>query len=90
MRAKYASEIAVEPLDASITQRVKEQRTSQTMLEATSGMAGLVLEIQLDAGKTRQRQGDQVGVGAALEVRLDDADGFAGPLSGVAHGLGSH
>jgi hypothetical protein len=26
-----------------------------------------------------------VGIGAALEVRLDDPDGFAGPLSVVAH-----
>ncbi|MNG23621.1 hypothetical protein D3C84_1082500 [compost metagenome] len=49
-------------------------------------MARLILEVQLDAGKTWQRQGDQVGVGAALEVGFDDPDRFAGPLSVVAHG----
>ncbi|MOA60929.1 hypothetical protein D3C78_1859440 [compost metagenome] len=59
------------------------------MLEAAGWMTGLILEIQLDTRKTWQRQRDQVGVGAALEIRLDDADGFAGPLSVVAHGDGS-
>ncbi|MCY1361571.1 hypothetical protein D9M69_482410 [compost metagenome] len=55
------------------------------MLEAARGVAGLILEIQLDAWKTRQRQGDQVGVGAALEIGFDDPNRFAGPLSVVAH-----
>ena len=56
------------------------------MLEAAGGMARLILEVQLDARKTRERQWDQVGVGAALKVGFNNPDGFAGPLSVVAHG----
>ncbi|MNM38498.1 hypothetical protein D3C81_492550 [compost metagenome] len=71
--------------EPAVTQRIKKQRTRQPMLEAAGGMAGFILEVQLDARKTRQRQGDQVGVGAALEIGFDDPDRFAGPLSVVAH-----
>ncbi|MNK94002.1 hypothetical protein D3C87_1141920 [compost metagenome] len=71
--------------EPAVTQRIKEQRTGQTVLETARGVAGFILEVQLDARKTRQRQGDQVGVGAALEIGFDDPDRFAGPLSVVAH-----
>ncbi|MOA19580.1 hypothetical protein D3C78_1399730 [compost metagenome] len=57
------------------------------MLEAPRGVAGLIFEVQLDPRQAWQRQGDQMRVGATLEVGFDDPDGFAGPLSVVAHGL---
>jgi hypothetical protein len=56
------------------------------MFQAAGGVAGLIFEVQLDTRKTRQWQRDQMGVGAALEVGFNDADGFAGPGSVVAHG----
>ncbi|MNF83606.1 hypothetical protein D3C84_659310 [compost metagenome] len=74
-------------LEPAITQRIQEQRARQSVLEAAGGVAGLVLEIQVNARKTRKWQRNQVGVGAALEVGFDDPDGFAGPLSVVAHGV---
>ncbi|MND75272.1 hypothetical protein D3C80_668840 [compost metagenome] len=56
------------------------------MLEAAGGVAGFVLEVQLDLGKTRQGQRDQVCVGTALEVSLDDTDCFTCPLTVIVHG----
>ncbi|SST10038.1 Uncharacterised protein [Acinetobacter baumannii] len=57
------------------------------MLEAAGGVAGLVLEVQFDARQAGSLQGDQMGIGAALEIRFDDADRLAGPLALVdGHG----
>jgi hypothetical protein len=50
-------------------------------------MAGLILEIQLDAWQSGQRQWDQMRIGTALEIRLDDTDGFTRPLAGIIHGV---
>ncbi|MNH33336.1 hypothetical protein D3C79_938390 [compost metagenome] len=56
------------------------------MLETVGGVARLILEIQLDLGKAWQRQRDQVSVGATLEVRFDNTDGFTSPLAVIVHG----
>ncbi|MNN06995.1 hypothetical protein D3C81_1198080 [compost metagenome] len=63
----------------AVAQRIEEQRARQAVLEAAGGVAGLVLEVQVDARHAGQIEGDQVRVGAALEVRLDDADCLASP-----------
>ncbi|MNO99776.1 hypothetical protein D3C76_915570 [compost metagenome] len=63
----------------AVAQGVEEQRTRQAVLEAAGGMAGLVLEVQVDAGQAGHVQRDQVRIGAALKIRLDDADRLAGP-----------
>lgn len=57
------------------------------MLEAAGGVAGLVLEVQFDARQAGSLQRDQMGIGAALEIRFDDADRLTGPLALVdGHG----
>ena len=72
-------------LEPAVAQRVQKQRSRQTVFEAAGGMARLVLEIQFDAREARQRQRNQVRIGAALKVGFNNPDGFAGPLSVVVH-----
>ena len=50
---------------AAVAQRVQEQRARQPVLEAAGGMRGLVLEIEVDAGKSGECELQQVGVGRA-------------------------
>ncbi|MCY1446740.1 hypothetical protein D9M71_633270 [compost metagenome] len=70
----------------AITQGIEKQRPRQPVLETAGGVARLILEIQLDLGKAWQRQRDQVSVGATLEVRFDNTDGFTSPLAVIVHG----
>ena len=65
----------------AVAYRIEEERAGEPVLEAPRGMAGLVLEVEVHAGVGRQRHGDQVRVGGAIEVRLDSADGLPAPAS---------
>ncbi len=65
----------------AVGQRVQEQRTRQAVLEAAGGMAGLVLEIQINARETGQLQRNQVGVGRAVEIGFDLLDGVGHPIA---------
>jgi hypothetical protein len=55
------------------------------MFEAARRVTGLVLEVQFDARQAGQFQRDQMGVGAALKIRFDNADRFTGPVTVIAH-----
>ncbi|MNP28659.1 hypothetical protein D3C76_1216370 [compost metagenome] len=55
------------------------------MLETAGGVAGFILEIQFDLRKSRQRKRDQMGIGTALKVGLNDADGFTCPQAMITH-----
>ncbi len=95
-RAKYASETAVEPLDASttgapgldpaVTQRVEEERAGEAVLEAPGGVRGLVLEVEMHVPVGGEREAEEVGVGAAVGVGLHLPDGLLepGPVGGIA------
>ena len=96
--AKYASDTAVDPDDASMTvvfsldpavaQRVQEQRTRQPVLEAAGDVRRLVLEVELHvdavAPRHRQRIAQQMGVGAAPGVGLDQPDRVVHPRAWLA------
>ena len=85
--------------DPAVAQRVEEQRPRQPVLEAAGDVGGLVLQVELDvdltagrAPRRRQRVPQQVGVGAAPGVGLDQADRVVHPRAGVAangDGVGS-
>ena len=57
------------------------------MFEAARGVRGLVLEVQVNAVRSKggQAQRDQVGVGAALVIGFDAGDGFVEPGGGGFH-----
>ncbi len=71
----------------AVRQRIQEQRTRQAMLQAAGGVARFVLEVDIDARKSRQRQRNQVGVGRAVEVGVDAVDGLRHP-GALGHGVG--
>ena len=89
IRAKYASETAVEPEDASTTvvsradpavaEPVEEERPGQPVLQRAGGMHRLVLEVEVDPPLPGQREGQQVGVGGAVGVGLDRGDRLGHP-----------
>ena len=58
------------------------------MLQAARGVRGFVLEVQVNAVRSKggQAQRDQVGVGTALVVGFDAGDGFVEPGGGEGHG----
>ena len=65
--------------DPAVAQPVEHQRAGQPVLEAAGGVHRLVLEVEVDAPRRGQREDVQVGVGAAVRVRLDLVDGPGGP-----------
>ena len=76
-------------MQPAIAQRMQEQAARQPVLQAAGGVAGFVLQVQLDAGEAGQRQWDQVRVAAALVVGLDAADGLAHPGSAPLEAAGT-
>ena len=96
-RAKYASLIAVDPLDASTTvllaadvavaDGVEEQRPGEPVLEAARGVGRLVLDVDVDGRVRRHGQPEQVGVGAAAGVGVQAGDGPVDPLPVRRRGL---
>ena len=69
----------------AVGQRVQEQRACQTVLEAAGRVAGLVLQIDVDTREAGQVDRDQVGIGRAVEVGFDLADGRRHPGT-LGHG----
>ena len=51
------------------------------MLQAAGGMAGLVLQVDVDAGKAGHRQRDEVGIGGPVEIRFDALDRLRRPVT---------
>ena len=90
-RAKYASDTAVEPLEAStivglgadpaVAEAVQEQRAREPVLQGAGGVDRLVLEVEIDAPALRQREDVQVRVGRAVGVGVDAPDGLVDPAS---------
>ena len=74
--------------DPAVAQRIKEQRARQPVFEAAGDVCGLVLEVELDvdavAPGSRQRIPQQVGVGAASGVSLDQPDRVVHPRPWLA------
>ncbi len=68
-------------IDPAVAQTVQEQGAGQAVLEASCRVGGLVLEVELNIGDGRQFHLDQVGVGGALKVGFDFADGLIGPVA---------
>ena len=67
--------------DPAVAQAVEEEGAGQPVLEAAGGVGRLVLEVQVDAPLLGQREAQQVGVGRAVGVGLDLADGFFEPVA---------
>ena len=65
--------------DASVADAVEKQRARQAMLEAARRMGRFVLQVEVDAGEGRQVELQQMGVGRAPLVVLDQRDGMARP-----------
>ena len=74
-------------MQPAIAQRIQKQRPRQPVLQAARGVRGFVLEVQVNAVRSKggQAQRDQVGVGAALVVGFDAGDGFVEPGGGEGH-----
>ena len=68
-------------IDPPVAEPVEKQRAGQAMLEASGGVGGFVLEIELDICDGRQFHLDQVGVRRPLEIGLDFTDGLVGPCA---------
>ena len=75
-------------MQPAIAQRIQKQRPRQPVFEAARGVRGLVLEVQVNAVRSKggQAQRDQVGIGAALVIGFDAGDGFVEPGGGGNHG----
>ena len=75
-------------MQPAIAQRIQKQRPRQPVLEAARGVCGLVLEVQVNALRSKggQAQWDQVGIGTALVVGFDAGDGFVEPGGVESHG----
>jgi hypothetical protein len=69
----------------AIGQRVQEQRTRQAVLQAAGGVAGFILQVDIDAFEPGQRHRDQVGIGGPVEIGFDLADGRSHP-GALGHG----
>ncbi len=69
----------------AIGQRVQEQRTREAMLQAAGRVAGLVLQVDVDARKAGQAHRNQVGIGRAVVIGFDLADGRRHPGT-LGHG----
>ncbi|SLG99966.1 Uncharacterised protein [Mycobacteroides abscessus subsp. abscessus] len=67
--------------DPAVADRVQEQRAGQPVLQAAGDVGGLVLEVQLDVPRRGQRVAEQMGVGAALGVGVDQAHRVVHPVA---------
>ena len=74
--------------EPAVAQRVQVQRTRQPVLEAAAGVAGLVLEIEVDAVKAGEIEFQQVRVGRACGLLRQAFERFVDPAPpGVAQRL---
>ena len=65
----------------AVAQRIQEQGSGQAVLQRAGDVGRLVLEIEIDAPVLRQREPQQMGVGAALRLRLDPPHRAAHPVA---------
>ena len=74
--------------DPAVAQRVEEQRPRQAVFQAAGDMGGLVLEVQRDVDSVapgrRQRIAQQVSVGTAPRIGLDQPNRIVHPVAWLA------
>jgi hypothetical protein len=75
---------------AAVAERVQVERTREAMLEAAGRMRGLVLEVDVDAGKARQVDLQEVRVGGARGLALECVDRLVHPVAPDAGLRSSH
>src|SRR5215471_17220157 len=60
--------------DPTVTKSIKEQRPRQPVLEAAGRVSAFVLEVKSNAWHAGQRHTDEMRVGRAIEVGVDELD----------------
>ena len=74
--------------DAAVADAIEEERTRQPVLEAAGRMRDFVLEVDGDAAEPAEGGLEEMGVGRAASVALQEVDGVARPVPVASAGRG--